>query len=261
MSDKPEIIDGAGLWGARTLVFESLESTNRWALDHLSELQHGDVVRAVRQTAGRGRHEREWLAPDDRGLAISVVLKDLPANVPATAFNQAPALAVRSVLTPHGLTCAVKWPNDVFVRDYKICGILAESSTGGEVVVGIGLNVNLTDTDFAGVVLNQPATSMSLELGGVFDIARICAELVGQLQRQFDRLLADGMQPMLDAWATCDWLAGFQVRIATDDGFREGRYEGLTHDGRLILVDGEGKAEHILSGDVERLMPDAETPD
>jgi BirA family biotin operon repressor/biotin-[acetyl-CoA-carboxylase] ligase len=260
MSGEPDILEGAGLWGARTLVFESLPSTNRWALDHLSELGHGDVVRAVRQTSGRGRHEREWIAPDDRGLALSVVLKDLPGDVPATAFNQAPALAVRDALAPYGLTCAVKWPNDVFVLDYKICGILAESSPDG-VVVGIGLNVNLTDADFACVVLNQPATSMSLELGGVFDVAKVCADLVSQLQRQFDRLLGDGMQPMLDEWASCDWLTGFRVRIAADDGFQEGRYDGLTHDGRLILLGDDGQTHNVLSGDVERLMPDAETPD
>jgi len=259
MTDRPDVQEDAGLWGARLLIFESLGSTNRWTLDHLTELTHGDVVRAVRQTAGRGRHDRHWIAPDDRGLAISVALKDVPGRVPTTAFNQAPALAVRDALTPYGLTCMVKWPNDVFVLDYKICGILAESSRDG-IVVGIGLNVNLTDADFACVVLNQPATSMSLELGGVFDVAKVCTDVVTQLQVQFDRLGDHGMQPMLDDWASCDWLTGFRVRVTAESGELEGRYTGLSADGRLTLVTDDGTSHQVLAGDVERLLPDEDTP-
>lgn len=257
MAEQPQIQDRAGLRESRLLLFKSLDSTNQWALEHVAELHDGDVVRAVRQTAGRGRLGRHWIAPDDRALTMSALIKALPNACPPAALTQAAAVAVRDALATYGLTCTLKWPNDVFVLDYKICGILAEADPRGEgVVIGIGLNVNLTDGDFSGITLDQPATSMTLERGDVFDIAAVCARVTACLQGQVDRLSTQGHAAILADWATSDWLAGFRVRVRQDAQTIEGHYDGLTPDGRMRVIDESGTPHSILSGDVERLMPD-----
>lgn len=64
---------GTGLWGARRLVFDTLPSTNTWARDNLPACQHGDVIRAMTQTAGHGRLGRPWSASAGLSLAVSIV--------------------------------------------------------------------------------------------------------------------------------------------------------------------------------------------
>jgi biotin-(acetyl-CoA carboxylase) ligase len=65
---------------------------------------------------------------------------------------------------------------------------------------------------------------------------------------------------MLDDWASCDWLTGFRVRVTAESGELEGRYTGLSADGRLTLVTDDGTSHQVLAGDVERLLPDEDTP-
>ena len=67
-------VAGGGLWGGDLLRFQTLPSTNQWALDHGEDLRHGDVILAVRQTAGRGRFTRKWHSPGNRCLTFSFLI-------------------------------------------------------------------------------------------------------------------------------------------------------------------------------------------
>ena len=256
MMDKPTIQDGAGLGGGRWLRFDTLDSTNAWALAHAGELRHGDVVQAVRQTAGRGRLGRSWAAPADRALTLSVALRETPAGLRPHNLTQVAALAVRDLLADERIACALKWPNDVFASGFKICGILAETDpTGACHVVGIGLNVNLSDADFAGLDLRQPATSMMLQRGDLFDVAGVGARLIGKLAEVWRRLATSGMAGLRAEWAAHDGLAHQRVRVTQGDAILTGRYTGLGEGGFLTLVDDAGQPHTVQAGDLERLGP------
>jgi len=243
---------GLGLWGARLCIFETLPSTNTWAMANIVSCGHGDVVRAARQTAGRGRFEREWIAPEDNCLTISVVLDPAHLNTaPCHGIGLAAAIAARSALERHSIAALLKWPNDVIAGSGKICGILAErDAASGIIVLGIGLNVNLTPNDLAGKELLQPATSMAIEAGSRFSVDDISAYLLRELEDSLDNLAREGMPFVTRTWPRHDFLAGKHIEIRQQNNIIRGEYLGLAEDGNLRLLDDAGTEHHYLSGDV-----------
>lgn len=136
--------------------FEQLPSTNTWAKEHSAQLSHGDIVVTHSQSAGRGQRGNSWEAEPGKNLTFTLFLK--PAGIaPSEQFviSEIVALAVANAVR-HALAEAVaahrikvKWPNDIYVDDRKIAGILIEHSISASgishTIVGIGLNVNQTE--------------------------------------------------------------------------------------------------------------------
>lgn len=116
----------------------------------MPDAPHGTVVRAVAQTAGRGQRGNTWESEAGKNLTLSILVR--PAHIAAAEqFLICRAVSVALVemldqILPSGLTAMIKWPNDIYVGDKKICGILIENSlTGNGIdrsILGIGLNVN-----------------------------------------------------------------------------------------------------------------------
>jgi BirA family biotin operon repressor/biotin-[acetyl-CoA-carboxylase] ligase len=112
-----------------------------------ADAPHGYVLMAMEQTAGRGQRGNSWEAAPGLNITLSMMLHPRVDAANQFAISEAVALAVVDTLVAAGLAqVSVKWPNDIYVADRKICGILIENSlTGVRVarsVVGIGLNVN-----------------------------------------------------------------------------------------------------------------------
>ena len=239
-----------GLWGGKLLLFDTLPSTNQWVLDNIHSLHHGDVVRALRQTAGRGRFQRQWVTPGDRCLTFSVLLQYTRNDqwlAPVT--GQAAALAVRLAIENHQIPAMLKWPNDVLIRGKKVAGILAERHADGGVVLGVGLNVNLPAAELAAIDLIHPATSMRIETGSDFDIDVLAADVFQSLEAAIDRARRRGMSGILDAWKPHDALAGKRISVQAAGLTATGTYAGLAPDGRLRLVDDEGREHLFWAGD------------
>ncbi len=257
-ADTPDrIIEGEGLWEGRLLKFNRLKSTNAWAMHHIDSCRHGDVVWAIRQTTGRGRLSRSWLAPDDRGLTLSVVLKDLEQDEIVPILGQVAALAVRDTLKTHSIHGSLKWPNDVMVHDKKIAGILAEVDSDRNVVIlGIGVNVNVRDDDMESAHLVQSATSMLIKGGRTFDIESVRECLISDLERRMNSVTLNGTSHVADTWARYDWLAGSSIELHSSNGTVRGRYTGLDERGRLRLLDGQGRKRFFWAGDVEKIVLD-----
>jgi len=244
-----------GLWTGEDRRFESLPSTNSWALEHLHDLQEGDVVRADAQTAGRGRFGRAWFAVPGKCLTLSVVLKD-PAWIPlGPNLGQIAALALLALARGLEITAQVKWPNDLMVNDHKTAGILVERHVSGAgFVVGIGLNVNVAMTDFDQAGLDRPATSLALAAGHPIDCDVVRTVLYRELARRLDEARNRGLSHVWDEWRRHDWLTGHSVRILGGDGeWTAGEYMGICPDGGLRLNIGDAGETIFLAGDVERL--------
>ena len=248
---QPKIVENAGLWGGRLLIFDSLPSTNQWALDNIGRCRNGDVIRAITQIAGRGRFQREWLSPVNRCLTISVVIMpDVHEDHVISTITQTAALAIRSALEKYSINALVKWPNDVLVNGRKIAGILAETEpASGAVILGIGLNINLTAEDLAGVNLMQPATSMAMEKERLFDIEDVCVGLLLKLQETIDAA-RECATFLVDTWQHYDCLAEKRIQVETGQDIICGRYAGLDENGRLRLIDDSGMEHLFWSGDV-----------
>lgn len=151
---------------------ESVDSTNEECRRRISDIDNLSVVAALSQTSGRGQRGNVWLSEAGQNLTFSIVLKfpakGLKAEMePMLAYDQfvlseITSLAIVDLLADFGIEAKIKWPNDIYVGDRKICGMLIENSLRGEwiqhSIIGIGLNVNQRNFD---VTLPNP-TSMVL---------------------------------------------------------------------------------------------------
>ncbi len=148
---------------------ESVDSTNEECRRHISDIDNLSVMAAVSQTSGKGQRGNVWLSEPGQNLTFSIVLK-FPINVmagelePMYAYDQfvlseIASLAVVDLLADHDIQAKIKWPNDIYVGNRKICGMLIESSLRGEwlqhSIIGIGLNVNQRNFD---VTLPNPTS-------------------------------------------------------------------------------------------------------
>jgi BirA family transcriptional regulator, biotin operon repressor / biotin---[acetyl-CoA-carboxylase] ligase len=242
---------GRGIAGARRLEFDALPSTNTWALEHLDELAHGDVVFAACQTGGHGRLDREWVSPGNRGLAQSFILDPSCAgNAGAARLTQIAALAVRQLIAERNLAASLKWPNDVLVRGRKIAGILAEGrSDRALVVVGVGINVNLTANDLERRDWGGYTTSLLIETAHGSEIADLGAALTVHLERVLGTVRTSGADWLHSEWKLHDALSGRCIALRTASGVVEGDYAGISEAGNLLLSFG-GRLEEFHSGDV-----------
>lgn len=167
---------------------EETESTNSWLKEH-SESPPMTLVAAVSQTAGRGQRGNTWEAEPGKNLTFSFRFK--PRDVrPAEQFavSEAVALAVRDTLSSYGIEAEVKWPNDIYVGDRKICGILIENSIMGleiaQSIVGVGLNVN--QREFLSDAPNP--VSMAQLTGRDYSLQEVAQTFGRNFERRAERL-------------------------------------------------------------------------
>lgn len=131
---------------------ETTDSTNHALRERISAFDNLSIIAAREQTAGRGQGTHTWYATPGRNLTFSILYRfgeacPLAAS-DAILITQVTTLALRDYLLAHGVEARIKWPNDIWVGDRKICGILIENKLEGasvrESIVGIGLNLNET---------------------------------------------------------------------------------------------------------------------
>ncbi len=246
--------------GRELHLHDQLGSTNDEA-HRLAEAgaPHGTLVIAERQTAGRGRRGRSWVAPPGKSIAMTLVLRPrLPAaRAPELAF--AGALAVCETARALGVERAqVKWPNDVQVAGKKLSGLLAELRTSGRelshVVLGVGVNVNTAQGELP-EELRPLATSLAIERGAPIERARVAAELLGWLEHWLDAHENEGFEPLRLRWKELAATLGKKVRVekAAGESPLEGIAEDLDADGALLVRTASGELRRVHAGDVEHL--------
>ena len=128
---------------------EEAKSTNTYLLEHAPSLPDRTVVYTYRQTAGRGQKGNSWESEPGMNLAFSLMLKNPPVEVRKQFYiSEAVSVAICDFLSQFAEGFKVKWPNDIYHHDSKICGILIENSLDGKQiahsVIGVGININQT---------------------------------------------------------------------------------------------------------------------
>ena len=247
------------LVGRRVLVFDRLDSTNRYAAELATDpANDGIVVLAREQTAGRGQYGRSWLCPADSGVLLSLLVFPPAALRRPVLITAWAAVAVcRTVHEATGIQPQIKWPNDVLVRGRKVCGILIEQSirTGAEggVVIGIGLNVNQTAEAFAEAGLTE-ATSLAALRGSALDCAGVARNLLGYLDVEYRRLRAGDLQTLEADWRGRLGLLGRTVLVESHDGDRCGRLRELGWDGLALEAD-DGTLVQLAPESVRHVHP------
>lgn len=197
---------------------------------------HGTLVSAGEQTSGRGRQGRAWTAAPGSAVLMSVVLRDLREALPLAA-----AVAVSHALpAPSG----IKWPNDIWLHERKVAGILVEGRPQeGWAVLGVGLNVSAEEFPEE---LSHTATS--LRLAG---LPVSVEEMIGALALSLDHWLTRSTAEVLDAWRERDALRGRPVRWEGGEGVAC----GVDQTGALLVRTAAGM-EALDAGEVHLLDPE-----
>lgn len=157
---------------------DETKSTNEYARRHIDRLDNLSVVAALSQTEGRGQGDHKWHSQKGLNLTFSVILKNPQIKASRQIeISDTTAGAIVRLLESHGIQAWIKPPNDIWVNDKKICGLLIEHSLKADriswTIIGIGLNVN--QTSFPEELPNP--TSMALE-GHPSDIRDILQEFM-----------------------------------------------------------------------------------
>jgi BirA family transcriptional regulator, biotin operon repressor / biotin---[acetyl-CoA-carboxylase] ligase len=252
-----------------TIRFASIDSTNLEARRHwqreevrkeaLTSCEQGKrwarVFVADQQTAGRGRPGKSWTSPPG-GLWFSCLW---PTVVPAFRSQGAPllaGLAVAQVIEREvGLSCQIKWPNDLLVRNDKLAGILCELDTQARLatlIIGIGVNSNFS----AGLIARQlgyPVTTLLDELGHEVDNQALLAEIVGTLVEGLVAYELSGFGPLVPAINDrLAWL-GSPVTLSGSEaaGPVKGTLLGIDEWGR-VAIDVNGAMQKFMTGELRR---------
>ena len=253
--------------GRRIELFDRLPSTNREAVQLAqAEVEHGTVVVAESQTAGRGRLSRTWFSPPGANLYCSIILRTArPPERLTEWLSWLPlisALAVAAAIEQvSSIQVSVKWPNDLLISARKVGGILCESGTGTRSdpfqIIGIGINVNLDHDDWPSD-LRDSATSLWQERKIVIDRNRLLAQLLLELEQCLDELVIHGTNRIgLAYYQRCSTIGHtIQATLANGDVV-VGLAEGIGQDGSLrvrpqAIQPGSGTPEviHLRVADI-----------
>lgn len=224
---------------------DSIDSTNRRAKELAAGgAPSGTVVTAAEQTSGRGRGGRRWVAPSGAALLYSAILRPLelvhlllPLAVPLAVCEACESLAP--------VECRVKWPNDIWVNERKLAGVLIESRPPEWAVIGVGINLSIEAGEFPRE-LRWPAVSLGAGVTPARMGAALDAALGDWTDAPAERVLAEfGAR---DALAGCEieWQGG------PAEGGRRGAAEGIDERGNLLVRTADGPVA-LGSGEVHLL--------
>jgi BirA family biotin operon repressor/biotin-[acetyl-CoA-carboxylase] ligase len=215
-------------------VLLQIDSTNNYLLSKQCQTQKYHCCLAEHQLSGKGRRGRQWVSPFARNIYLSIAF-DLEGGAEVlSGLSLVVGLSVAKTLEAKGVRgVELKWPNDVWLNGKKLGGILVELSgeatTAWRVVLGLGLNINMSDQD--AVQIDQPWTDLS----SVLNVGRneVAASLISGLIDDMEVFKRDGFSAFIKDWSRFDALDGKEVIINAGD--LAGVARGVDSLGALLL--------------------------
>lgn len=238
-------------------MFDSLDTTMREAAERArAGAPEGTLIVADRQTAGRGRHGRSWASEPGVGLYFSLVLRPRRPAPQMLALTLAAGVGLaRGIGEFCGLTCDIRWPNDVMLEGRKLAGILVEAETENGVleraILGVGVNVN---QERMPAEIAPIAISLREATGAEYVREALLETILGRLEQAYVMLLESGPEAVLAAFRRIStWTQGKGVAVEGLERPMSGVTAGLSPEGWLLLRDETGAVRPILAGSVRPL--------
>lgn len=235
----------------RVTVLPVIDSTNQYLLDRLSELQSGDACVAEYQQAGRGRRGRKWFSPFGSNLYLSMYWRLEQGPAAAIGLSLVIGIVIAEVLQSLGADkVRVKWPNDLYLQDRKLSGILVEltGKTGDAAQIVSGAGINLMMRRVESDVVNQGWISLQ-EAGISIDRNQLAACLIKELRAGFKLFENEGLAPYLGRWEKLDNFINRPVKLIIGDKEIFGISRGIDAQGALLLEQ-EGVIKPWIGGEI-----------
>ena len=243
--------------GRTLLCFDEIDSTNNYAKKlGMAGGQDGTVVTANCQTAGRGRMDRSFQSPRNKGIYLTALLRpDIPMDRLLCVTALAGVAVCDAVERVCGVRPGLKWPNDPVLNGKKLCGILTEMSLEAEtgrlqsLVVGIGLNVGQTAEDFTPEVAAM-ATSLAQALGRPVSRPALAAAEIEALDRLYTALRSGDLTAYLAAYRRDCVNLGKTVQLISPLGRETVEAVGIDEQFGLVVRTADGTEKTVRSGEV-----------
>ncbi|WP_312057675.1 bifunctional biotin--[acetyl-CoA-carboxylase] ligase/biotin operon repressor BirA [Pantoea brenneri] len=226
-------------------VIPVIDSTNQYLLERMHELQSGAACIAEYQQAGRGRRGRQWFSPFGANLYMSMYWR--LDQGPAAAMGLSLVIGIIMAETLHALGAndvRVKWPNDIYLNDRKLAGILVEltGKTGdaAHIVMGAGINLAMRSAD--ALQINQGWINLQ-EAGVTVNRNELAVSLINSLRDALPVFEQEGLAPFVTRWAALDNFINRPVKLLIGEREVHGIARGVDSQGGLLLEqDGEIKS-------------------
>ena len=235
----------------RSVHFSSIDSTNSYLKNHFNDLDSFTFVSSDYQSGGKGRGDRVWKSNEGENLLFSLLIKEKMYIDIGPVLSLVSAYSVSQVLEQdYQLSnVTIKWPNDIYVNDKKICGILLESRIPDYLIIGIGINVN--QKDFVGEYRKKP-TSLLIEKNEYVDI--------NEIKKKIYETLIDNIVANVNSVDTCihyfdshNYLLNKRIRCSYENKVCTGVVIGVDNSFNL-LVKTEEDVIAISSGEIELIQ-------
>ena len=237
-------------------VLSTVDSTNNYLKQRAADLPHGYAVVADCQTAGRGRLGRSFVSPSGSGIYISLLLRP---NIPLERMHLmtvgAAIAACEAIQETAGLTPDIKWVNDLYYHEKKVCGILTEAVTDFEsgniefAVVGIGLNLYEQSGGFpedlkgiAGALYPDQEAAVNV------DRNRLAASIINHLLKETEELR------LPEEYIEHNMVPGRKIEIRNGKDIRKAEALEICPDGRLKVKEKDGTVSLLSYGEVSILV-------
>jgi len=235
------------------LYLEEIESTNKYAKEHIADINNATVIYTSNQTAGRGRLSRTWNNTGAQNIYASIVLK--PSTVfkdVYTNLTQYLCLILSEVMEEYDVKPKIKWPNDIRIDGKKISGILAEAVANSDglqgLILGFGVNLNCKSEDI--LKINQAATSLNLEIGKNIDRDLFLRKVIDKFCLRYNKFIEEGFLFIRDDYVRRAEFLNMPVTVKVFDKEISGIAKDITENGALKIVDKDNKEHVLLIGDI-----------
>jgi BirA family transcriptional regulator, biotin operon repressor / biotin---[acetyl-CoA-carboxylase] ligase len=243
--------------GSKLFYFENLPSTNTHAALLLknSDIREGTIIYTNYQSAGRGQIGNRWESEDGSNLLISIVLFPSMIN-PLDQFliSMAISLGICDFLKRFIPSITIKWPNDIYVNNDKIAGILIEHSILGDkienTIAGIGLNINQNE-----FLSNAPnPISLSLLTGKNFDLNNCLQMLAADLDNRYKQLISELFTQIRDEYISRLYRLNKWCKYKDRNSIYTGRIISVTEYGRLLIERPGGEISEYSFKEVDFIL-------
>ncbi|HEI8868998.1 TPA: bifunctional biotin--[acetyl-CoA-carboxylase] ligase/biotin operon repressor BirA [Serratia odorifera] len=235
----------------RVTVLPVVDSTNQYLLDRIADLASGDACVAEYQQAGRGRRGRHWVSPFGANLYLSMFWRLEQGPAAAIGLSLVIGIVMTEVLQRLGAEkVRVKWPNDLYLNDRKLAGILVEltGKTGdaAQLVIGAGINLAMRETNADAI--NQGWINLQ-EAGITIDRNELAAMLLNEMRRALRQFEQEGLAPFISRWRNLDNFIDRPVKLLIGEQQIFGIARGIDQQGALLLEQ-DGELKPFIGGEI-----------
>jgi len=255
---KDSIIDQitavGGVLPERIEIFKTIDSTNKYLREKADDIAYSRaIVLAETQTSGRGRRGKDWVSPFAANLYMSVLWSFEQGAEALEGLSLGIGVAARRALKHCGLKdVQLKWPNDIYVGQKKLGGILLEmvGDPAGQCAVVVGIGINVCMPRSAAETIDQDWSDVHTELGEPLSRNKLAGILIAEVFTILHDFQAQGFEPYREEWQSADAFKGRQATVTTPREALSGIVIGVDKSGALEMEMGDGKVQRFIGGEL-----------